>query len=199
MLQNCCADFINFVSKTPDAQFVTSYIDYYHNTFDASNCIRPKVAVNYLSIFESSVEVQLKEMAYKIFVMAPTMFFSRIVFDEVGGFDENYIYEDHPFYVNLLEHGHKLYFADCTTVGYRIHDSTVNSNIKLFNYRFSQNSKKFRIERCFKYYTCSQRFATRLYYSVLDTYERFGWNKKTKFTYPIFDTLIGIIWKIGRL
>lgn len=199
LLPNCCEDYVNYILSNTNAQFVTSYVDYYQNTFEDINCVRRKVAVDYINIFEASTDVQLKEMAYKIFVMAPTMFFSRSVFEEVGGFDENYIYEDHPFYVNLLEHGHKLYFADCTTVGYRIHDSTVNSNIKLFNYRFSQNSKKFRIERCFKYYTCSQRFATRLYYLVLDTYERFGWNKKTKFTYPIFDTLIGIIWKIGRL
>lgn len=199
LLPNCCEDYVNYALTHPEAQFMTSYVDYYRNTFEKGNCFRSKVAVKYLSIFQEPAEVQLSEMAYKIFVMAPTMFFSRFVFDKVGGFNEDYIYEDHPFYISLLENGFKLYFVDTTTVGYRVHDSTCNSNSKLFNYKFALDSQKFRTERCFRYYSWSQRIATNAYYFLLDTYERFGWNKKTKVSYAIFDTLIGVIWKFGRI
>lgn len=199
LLPNCCEDYVNYALKNPEAHFMTSYVDYYSNTFIKENRFRSNVAVSYLSIFDQSAEVQLREMAYKIFVMAPTMFFSRFVFDAVGGFNEEYMYEDHPFYINLLENGFKLYFVDATTVGYRIHNSTCNSNLKLFNYKFVQESKRFRTARCFKYYSWSQRLATKMYYFIVDVYERFGWNKKTQFSYALFDNLIGAIWLLGRI
>ncbi len=199
LMSNCCEDYVKYTLDHPEAQFMTSYVDYYHDTFDRNNCVRRKVAVSNMSIFEQKAEVQLREMAYKIFVMAPTMFFSRYVFNKVGGFDERYIYEDHPFYMNLLENGYKIYFVEATTVGYRIHDSTVNSNSKLFNYRFAQNSRRFRKERCLKYYSWSQRLATKMYYSVLNIYEKLGWNRKNKCSCAIFNGLIGAVWKFGEI
>ena len=152
-----------------------------------------------MSIFDADYNTQLQEMAYKIFVMAPTMFFSRKLYDIVGGFNEKYIYEDHPFYMDVLEHGHKIYFVNITSVGYRIHNSTVHSKSKLFNYTFAQNSKRFREERCYKYYSKSQLLASKMYYLLLDIYEKMGWNKKSKISYFVYDFLRNSIWGLGNV
>ena len=198
LLPNCCLDYVTYVSNHPDSHFVTSYESQYLNTFEEKNCIRKQYATRNLSIFEKNPELQLREMAYKIFVMAPTMFFSRSLFDKVEGFDENFVYEDHPFYLRILEHNYKVNFMPFVSVGYRIHDSSFNSNKKLFNYRLSRESKRFRYQKCWKYYSTRRKIAVNTYYRMLDVLEYLHLNKKTKFSSLIFRYACSTIWKLGE-
>lgn len=198
LFPNCCFDYISYVTNHTDSHFVTSYLSQYLNTFEDKNCIRRQYATSDSSIFEKSPELQLREMAYKIFVMAPTMFFSRSLFDRVAGFDENFIYEDHPFYLKILEHNYKVCFMSSTTVGYRIHDSSFNSNKKLFNYLFSRESKRFRYLKCWKYYNTRRKIAVKAYYRMLDILEYLHLNKNTKITSLIFRYVCSAIWKLGK-
>lgn len=198
LLPNCCSDYVAYVTNHPGSHFVTSYESQYLNTFEEKNCIRKQYAVRDLSIFEKSPEIQLREMAYKIFVMAPTMFFSRSLFDNVTGFDENFIYEDHPFYLKILEKKYKVYFMPSISVAYRIHDSSFNSNKKLFNYLFSRESKRFRHLKCWKYYNMRRKIAVNAYYKMLDVMEYLRLNKKTKTSSLIFRYVSSTIWKLGE-
>lgn len=198
LLPNCCTDFVKYINTNPSANFVTSFVRIYNKTFDEENFQNSNHSSIVPTIFNESSDVQLKKMAYSIFVSAPTMFFSRELYDRVGGFDERYFYEDHPFYMNILESGEKIHFCPKETVGYRIHQSTFNSDLKLFNYQFSRSSKQFRQDRCFKYYGFRQKIAVKLYYGILTTFERLHLNKKTKVLSVLYRVLIGLIWKIGK-
>lgn len=198
LLPSCCADFVNYINEHPSANFVASYAKVYSETFDEKNCVSSSHQSIVPSFFTESADVQLRKMAYSIFVSAPTMFFSRKVFDLVGGFDVRYPYEDHPFYINILEHGEKIHFLPKDTVAYRVHASTYNSDLKLFNYEFSRASKQFREEKCYKYYGIRQKIAVKSYYAFLSFLEMFNLNKKTKWLYPIYKVINGIIWKFGK-
>lgn len=198
LLPNCIDDYVHFVIKNNKATFVTSVQMNYKNTFTEENCLNSNCIEKNISVFEKSASEQLKIMAYRIFVNAPTMFFKKSLFELVGGFDEQYVYEDHPFYINILEAGHKIYFMNKPTVCYRIHDSISNSNKKLFNYEFSHCSKKFRINRCCKYYKLNQRISIKWYYGLLDFFEKHGMNRKTQFNESLFVFFKHIISFVGK-
>ena len=198
LFANCCSDFVNYVKEHPTANFVTSYLKVYDGIFSEDNCVNKNSYRRRLPIFDKAANVQLKQMAYKLFVSAATMFFSRSLFDKVGGFDERYIYEDLPFYINILEHGERIYLLETVTVGYRIHQSTFNSDQKLFNYEFSRHTKKFRQERCYKYYGIRQKVAVGAYYCLLTFLEKAHLNRKTKVTQFLFHAITGTIWYLGK-
>lgn len=197
LFPNCCWDYVEFSLRHPEAKFITSYVAMYDCFFTEDRCIDKHYSARDLTVFNKESGEQLKKMVYQIFVTAPSMFFSKSVFVEVGGFNERYSYEDHPFYVTLLEHGHKLYFMPKVTAGYRVHNSMFNSQKKLFNYKFSLSSKQFRKERCFKYYNWRQKLACNLYYSFLAFLEKLRLNKKTKTTSMLYNYIVGLFWRIG--
>lgn len=198
LFPNCCKDYVQYIKENRSAKFVTSFVKVFNKNFDNSNCINSQEYYVVPKIFHQSVSIQLKRMAYSIFVSAPTMFFSKELFDMIGGFDEQYSYEDHPFYMNILEAGEKIYFCPKVTVGYRIHQSTYNSDTKLFNFVFAQQSKLFRKERCFKYYGFRQKLAVCLYYKLLVVFERLKINKNTRILASFYKLLTGVIWAIGK-
>lgn len=197
LFPNCCDDYVNYVISHPKAHFISSFESVYIETFAEGHCIIKKQAVKDLSFFDLNSGEQLKKMAYQIYSTAPTMFFSKKLFDNVGGFNEKYSYEDHPFYVNLLEHGYKMFFMPKITAGYRRHDSIFNSTEKLFNYKFSLSSKQFRKDICYKYYSWRQKLACSLYYSFLALLEKLHLNKKTKVSSMLYNSIVGLIWRIG--
>lgn len=198
LLPSCCEDNMAFVRNHPQVRFLTSYQDVYNDTFDENNLVTRNSSYRRLEIFEKSAEQQLKLMAFQIFVMAPTMFYMRSLYEEVGGYDERYSYEDHPFYVKILENGTKLYFMPKTTVAYRIHQSTYNSNSELFNFKFALSSKQFREERCSQYYGFRQKIAVNSYYALLSFFENCHLNRKTPLLSFLFVGVRNLLWKFGR-
>lgn len=198
LLPNCCEDNLDFIRNNPQVRFVSSYQDVYNDTFNENNLETRNSAYRRLEVFDKSAEQQLKLMAFQIFVMAPTMFYQRSLYEEVGGYDEHYPYEDHPFYVKILEHGTKLHFMPKATVAYRIHQSAYNSDTKLFNFKFALSSKKFRKEHCFIYYGLRQKIAVNCYYALLSFIENCHLNKKTPLLTFLFVGIRNVLWKFGR-
>ena len=197
LFPNCIEDYVDYCMQNPDAEFVTSIQKVYNNTFDEENCINPNCICKDLSIFDKNANEQLKKVAYRVLLFAPTIFLKKSLYDEVGGYDERYFHEDHPFYVKVLEAGHKIYFMNKVTVGYRVHNSVTNSNNRLFNYNFIKHSKKFRWERCFQYYNWRQKLAVRSYFFIMQIMNSCGLNNK-KLIHPFFyNKMVGLILHLG--
>lgn len=69
-------------------------------------------------------------------ISAVSVFFSRKLYDEVGGFDERIkMLEDWPMWLKITSSGNKIWFLDKATAMYRIHESSISnsSNGALFN------------------------------------------------------------------
>ena len=198
LLPNCIQDFVGFAKEHPDASFITSFQRVYQNTFEVQSLIKEKGAgTTDLDIFKKDAEHQLKVMAFNIFVNAPTIFFKRSLYDLAGGFDEKYTYEDHPFYINILEHGYKIYHMPKDTVCYRVHDSTFNSNSRLFNPGFMKSARFFRKERCFKYYNWRQKLALRVRWKIEDAIDFLGLNKRNRINVFLYKKMIAFLVKLG--
>ena len=61
-----------------------------------------------------------------IFLNTPSFFFHRDVLESVGGFDERIrLLEDQPIVCKLLAGGHKIQYAGCPTVVYRLGPASV--------------------------------------------------------------------------
>lgn len=197
LFPNCIEDYVNYCNQNPKAKFATSVEKVYNNTFDEENCINPNCICKNLSIFDKSAKEQLKIIAYRVTLCAPTIFFKKSLYDEVGGFDERYSYEDHPFYIKVLESGNKIYFMNKVTTGYRIHNSVCNSNERLFNLDFIKQAKKFRWEQCFKYYSWRQKIAVRAYFFLMEIMNSCGLNKKTPFLSFFYHKSSAMIFLLG--
>lgn len=198
LLPNCCTDYMMFVQNNQHVRIATSYQIVYRDTFEDHNLLSRRSAYRRLGIFDKTAEQQLKLMAYQEFVMAPTVFFSRSLYDDVGGFDECYAYEDHPFYVKILEQGTKIYFMPSNTVAYRLHQSSCNSSTQIFNYKFEQLTKQFRKEKCYKYFGFRQKITMKCYYILINVFETLHLNKRTPLLSASFIFFRNSLWKIGR-
>ena len=62
---------------------------------------------------------------------APGWFYSRELYNEVGGFDENYVLmEEWPFANAILEHGYRFFLLDKELVNYRVTSKSVSHQKK---------------------------------------------------------------------
>lgn len=176
LLPNCVEDFVSFVKKNPNAKWLSSYIRIYRNSFNEKNCIGRNKANR--PFFEESVEKQLWIMSRKNPIYGCAVFYNTTLKKEMGGYDISYKIEDTPFFIKLLEQGHKCYFLEKETVGYRIHESAVNSNIRLFNYSAVLEGRRIRKDLSFKYLTRKEIFGLKLLWKTQDLIEKLGVNNK---------------------
>ena len=178
MLADCIENYIDFINNNPEAKIISSFIRVYNDTFDESNCVGRNV-VNYRAFFDLSLEEQLKKMACWNRIAAPSIFVNREMKLSLGGYDSSYSFEDYPFFIKVLENGHRFYFMDRETVCYRIHQSISHSKGQLFNYAFMKESRRFHKEKCYKYLNVWQKAGQTLFWGMQALIERVGLNKNS--------------------
>lgn len=197
LLPNCVEDNVHFFKEHPEAHFVASLQRVYDETFEEKNYqysskpLSPK-------LLAMDAKEQLKAVAFKHDIQAPAIMCTRFMYEELGGYDNRYGYEDHPFYIKMLEHGFKVYFLPKETVGYRIHNSTMHIGGKLFNPKFLVLSKRFRKERCFPYYTWRQKLSLRLFWAYQDMLEILHLNRASKINSWLFHKFHALTLFIAR-
>jgi glycosyltransferase involved in cell wall biosynthesis len=59
---------------------------------------------------------------------APSMFYRRRVYDEMGGYDERFRYEDNPFLFSALQHGWTVVVHPYNNTYYRTHGQGISAN-----------------------------------------------------------------------
>ena len=166
LFPNCISDNIEFIENHPEASIVTSYMSVYNETFEEQNCIDHYRATYDMRVYKQPQEKQLIALAYYDFVQSPPCFYKKDLFESVGGYREQYVIEDWPFFLDILELGHSIFFMDKVTVGYRAHLSASREPERIFKYSFLVNIHQFVKERCFKYYSVRKKMATRLQWFV---------------------------------
>lgn len=197
MFPNCISDNVHFINQNKGVSFVTSYMSVYNETFEEKNCIDRYRATYDMSVYDQSVEVQLRAMAYYDYVQSPAYFYKKELFESVGGYKEKYLFEDWPFFLDVLEKGYRIYFLDKVTVGYRAHQSASREPDKIFKYSFLISTHKFVKERCFKYYSGRKIFATRLQWFIEWAMHALGMDKNNRFNKRIYGACCRICRKLG--
>lgn len=79
-----------------------------------------------LEFYKKDAKEQYKDELSANRIVAPTIFMTRKLLDEVGLFDARYRYmDDYPMFLKLLKRGHKIHFLDIYTVEYRRSESSL--------------------------------------------------------------------------
>lgn len=121
LANNCVQDYISFFQANENIQIAASKTKIFFNGDINHFIIWPKKGE-----FPSELKKQQTEILKANFVYNVSIFFTRELYDKVGGFDESYpMIEDYPFDYKVLKYGFKFYLMDNISVYYRVnHDST---------------------------------------------------------------------------
>jgi alpha-1,3-rhamnosyltransferase len=196
LLPNCITDNVKFIIENPDAKAVFSEVLLYQNDFREENFLHiiPSVYPNNLMHAGFSAIDQ-----YKILLISdritytPSVFFNRKALLSVGGYDEaNRLIEDYPMWLKLTKAGHKLYFFNKPTVGYRKHQgaasfATENGLFKPLFFKAAAIRKKEAYPNLPWDIVGSERYIL----AVSKLFELAGMNKKT--------VLYSSLYKIGTI
>ena len=197
LLPNCIEDFMDYVSKHPDTNWVSSYMRSYNDTFEEGNCVKSKI-VDDLSFFELSAKEQLLRLAKRNLINAPSLFF-RTSFKKSIRYNEKYGFEDWPFYIDALEKGYKCFFMPKETVCYRIQTSLSNAKGKLFKYEIALKYREFERERLFKYLSEEQQKGELIMWKTEDLLERYHLNRDTPLLRFFYKKWLAILYRLYNL
>ena len=196
LLPNCISDFMSYAYNNKNAEIISSFMKVYNNTFEEANCIDAQKAYSKLEIFNADTQTQKIAMANNLLVYAPSVIYTKHLFETVGGFEDTYSFEDYPFFLSALEHGFKIHFLRKATVGYRVHQSLCHSSGQLFKYKFQLDVRKFKKDRCFKYLSKRRINGIKKCWKLQDFFEEHGMNKNNSFYHFMYWKTIALINKI---
>ncbi len=198
LLDNCIEDYMIFIKDNPEVRWAASLIRKYMEIIDEKCCVERKYVAS-RSFYNLSSECQLKHIAMVNRIPAASLFYQRSLFEELGGYDETYSFEDYPFHVKALEHGYKCFFMDIETVGYRIHNSTSNGGEQLFHMSFLNECRRFQKERCFKYLSNWQKYGQLAIWKIQDIIVMMHLNKNNFIMSHTYNFVFLLICKLFNL
>ena len=136
LLPNCLIDNLNFVNKNKNIKICFSKV----KTFGKQEIILP--IESKIKLYNFSIETQYKELKWNNYIVAPTSFINKKLFEKYGFFDERIpMLEDIPYWSKLLSKKEKIYFLDKVTVHYRIAESLSNHQEKIEHIATYQSKK----------------------------------------------------------
>lgn len=146
MTPDCIEKFVTYVQQN-ECNFCSCRLQIFgEQGFDYSSI---KYSHNYyFQVCNMSLEEQQKNILRTYSFPGPAWFYSRKIFDLIGGFDEDYVLmEEWPFVYKMLSLGYKVYPVDSYLVKYRISTASVchnkNEKEELGSYSFFVDNKKF--------------------------------------------------------
>ncbi len=124
LLETAVEEWVSFVSRSGDPICVSQL-----QLFGADAEMLRSADREYERCWEALREpwaLQMKRICKELCIPAPGSFFSRGLYDAVGGFDERYPFcEEWPFFYKVLKEGHRIPLLEKRLVRYRVHDTSL--------------------------------------------------------------------------
>ena len=134
LFPNCLTDNVEFVENHPEANVVFSDILYFTDPKNPSN--RHFVSEEEKLFFTKDAHEQLMTVMIKNHI-PPSSSFMRAEVLKANPYQEEYkLIEDTPKWIDLLKKGHKFYYYDKVTTGYRDCSSVTRSATRYFSPMF---------------------------------------------------------------
>ncbi|MCQ2211220.1 MAG: glycosyltransferase [Paludibacteraceae bacterium] len=125
LFPNAIAEYLAYVDIHRDCEFCISRM----KLFCSEGCVSQDLVKQWESFFEQSnveQELQYNLIIERLTFTGPSYFYTRKIYDKVGGFDESYILmEEWPFCLNVLSLSYKIHAIDKYLVRYRISSTSV--------------------------------------------------------------------------
>lgn len=173
LISTAIEELVNF-SITKNSKFSYSNIDFFpFENVDNSLLTYQQNAV-YFGEANLSAEAQHKILKNFNFVFTPGVFFNKLAFDSIKGFDLDIPFlEDWPLYIKIAKNGYKIRFLNRKLVQYRIHNTSVqkskkySDSLNIFSFKYQYSSSVYMFLRKFvsvnimsKYYQIFKFFFT---------------------------------------
>ena len=126
---NCISKFVQFM-ETTNADICISDVELF--TRDDMDLSREREWYDYLfGCVCEDYEDQKKRISIELAIPNPACFFTRKLYDESGGYSEDYKYlEEWPFFFNIIMSGHQIFGLKEQLVKYRLVKKSVSHNRK---------------------------------------------------------------------
>jgi glycosyltransferase involved in cell wall biosynthesis len=120
-------EYINFIVKKPEVQFLHSnVVKYFHNFAEGNNFSTPKSYSYRINQDNIAPEEQFQILLRVSQVWAATVMFKRSVIEVVGNFDElSPFWEDRPMWLKITRNNIKLHYLNILGAKYRVNESSV--------------------------------------------------------------------------
>ena len=117
---NCIEEFVKFVNAHPNCQFCCCDLELFSDDGNVSS--GDIMWYNYFfNCVKEPYKKKCRRIIYEYTIPGPGWFYSRKLFDEIGGFDEDYVLtEEWPFVYKALKSGYDIYPIELKLVKYRI-------------------------------------------------------------------------------
>lgn len=192
LLDNCIFDNIAFInSSTDNPQIVYSDI----KVIDESSRFLGDIKISRFFSLASAKE-QYQSLLCKFFGVTPSAFFSKDLYDAVGGYDERFPFmEDYPFTYKASKSGYYFYSFPIATVAYRSGGICSNGASKIIDIRFLKSQLRF--YRLVLFRDRSFRYPIQTWHDVLLFFNwsvgYYCFNNKRSFLYKLFSKALDIV------
>lgn len=124
LINTAISDFVSFV-ETSNSKICVSKLLLFGSGPEVLRNTQVEYDRYYQTLQETQ-EQQLNRICKEMCVPGPGEFFSRQLYDEVGGFDERFPFcEEWPFFHGVLKRGYRILLLDKPLVRYRIHERSL--------------------------------------------------------------------------
>lgn len=125
LLENCIKDNMDFVKKY-NAEIVFSNMQYFSSNGLLNNNSE-ELRKQLHKFFGKTIQKQKNQLMKENVLPAPSAFFSRELYNKIGGFDQDIkMMEDWPFWIKISQSNIKFYYMDKFTVKYRVSENSVS-------------------------------------------------------------------------
>lgn len=126
LIPTAIEEYISFIkANTENVRMCISDVE----CFSTNGDVDKKEIENYKIFFEKESETYLqqkKRVIYELVFVGPTYFYSRELYNEIGGFKEKYgCAEEWPFVYEVIMRGNRIYEIDKKLVRYRVESGTL--------------------------------------------------------------------------
>lgn len=122
--ETAISKYVNYVDANPSCEMCVCNLHLF-----STEPLDPLLILDYQSFFEKASEdfnCQKKRVLKQLVFCGPGYFYSRKLYDLVGGFDEKYLGEEWPFVIKVLYSGHQIFTIAEKLVNYRISPNSLS-------------------------------------------------------------------------
>jgi len=155
---DCVKEFVDYCSNNTNAKVIVSNCDRYLELFEEPCKMEAQKQPLAVTLSQNNPSLLHDLLCYgHNFMVAPTMFIKKEVFDSLGGYDEDFpMCEDYPFWLKLTGAGIPVYYIDKVLVKYRItkrslsncvinkvfDDRDIDTRLKIYNKYIKGTTKR---------------------------------------------------------
>lgn len=155
LVPECISEFVNYTTEHPEAKICGCKFKF---VSDISESYLKKMSMYYRDTYypflKGSLKYQKKKIisGYYVPVAGPCIFFSREIWEMVGGFDEKYPFaEEEPFFFRVVYSNNKIFFVDKELYIYNFRSGSLGHDHGTSHFgRFQLNRMKYFFDERFK-------------------------------------------------